>query len=147
MAVNKISSYKIDEVLVKVNSAKTKADKIKMLREYNTLSLRNVLKGAFDDTIQFLIPEGTPPFKEANPHTPPSTLSKQSAKFRYFVKGGPGESMPRVKVETMFIKLLEAITPNEAKVVILMKDKTLETEYKTIDKKLVQEAFPGLIVK
>lgn len=147
MAVNKIKSYTIDDVLTKVATAKTKAEKIDLLREYNTLALRNVLKGAFDDTIQFLLPEGAPPFKEANQNTPPSSLRKQSPRFRYFVVGGPGERMPRLKVESMFVKLLEAIPPSEAKVVILMKDKKLETEFKGLNKKLVEEAFPGLIVK
>jgi len=147
MAVNKISSYKIDDILVKVGSAKTKAEKIKVLREYNTLALRNVLKGNFDDSIQFLIPEGAPPFKEANQNTPPSSLRKQSAKFRYFVVGGPGETMPKMKIEGMFIKLLEAIPPSEANVVLLMKDKKLTTKFKGISKQVVEEAFPGLIVK
>ena len=147
MAVNKINNYRIDEILVKVGSAKTKAEKINILREYNTLALRNVLKGNFDDSIQFLIPTGAPPFKEANQNTPPSSLRKQSTKFRYFVVGGPGERMPKMKVEGMFIKLLEAIPPSEANVVILMKDKKLDTKFKGITKKTVEEAFPGLIVK
>lgn len=145
MAVNKINSYLIDEILTKASEAKSKAERIKILRENNTLALRNVLKGAFDDAIQFLLPTGTPPFKEANQNTPPSNLRKQSPKFKYFIKGGPGEKLPRVRVESMFIKVLEAIAPSEAKVVILMKDKQLETEFKGINKKLVEEAFPGLI--
>lgn len=147
MAVNKIKNYRIDEILVKVGSAKTKAEKIAILQDYNTLALRNVLKGNFDDSIQFLLPEGSPPFKEAKEHIAPSSLRKQSPKFRYFVKGGPGESMPKLKVEGMFIKLLEAIPPGEAKVVILMKDKKLTEQFKGITKKMVEEAFPGLIVK
>ena len=147
MAVNKINSYKIDEILTKVSSAKTKAEKITILRDHNTLALRNVLKGAFDDTIQFMLPEGEPPFKEANQNTPPSSLRKQSPRFRYFVVGGPGERMPKLKIESMFVKLLEAIPPSEAKVVLLMKDKKLDTAYKGITKKLVEEAFPGLIIK
>jgi hypothetical protein len=147
MAVNKINSYTIDVILKKVNDASSKAARIDVLQEYNTLALRNILKGAFDDTIKFIIPEGDPPYREANQNTPPSSLRKQSPRFRYFVVGGPGERLPRLKVEVMFIRLLEAIPPSEAKVVLLMKDKKLETEYKSINKKLVQEAFPGLITK
>lgn len=147
MAVNKIKSHTIDYILRRVTEAKTKAEKVNVLQENNTLALRNVLKGAFDDTIKFLLPEGSPPFKEANQNTPPSSLRKQSPRFKYFVFGGPGENLPRLKVESMFIKLLEAVPPSEAKVVILMKDKKLETEFKGITKKLIQEAFPGLIAK
>jgi len=147
MTVNKIKAHTIDEVLNKVVLAKTKAEKIQVLRDYNTLGLRNVLKGSFDDTIQFLIPEGTPPYKESSQHTSPSSLKKQSIRFRFFVKNGPGSQLPKMKLEVMFIRLLEAIPPSEAKVVILMKDKQLETAFKGVTKKLVEEAFPGLIVK
>jgi hypothetical protein len=45
----------------------------------------------------------------------------------------------------MFIKILEGIHPDDAALVIKMKDKELEGVYKGITKKLVQEAFPGLI--
>ena len=147
MAVNKIKNYTIDDILNKVVVAKTKAEKLDVLREHNTLALRNILKGAFDDSIQFLLPEGSPSFKQADQNRPPSSLRKQSPRFRYFVKGGPGERLPRLKIEGMFVKLLEAISPSEAKVVILMKDKVLDTEFKGLTKKLVEEAFPGLIFK
>jgi hypothetical protein len=145
MAINKVSSYNIDEILHKVESQKTKEDKVKALRAYNTLALRNILKGALDDEIVFTLPEGEPPFRKANQHTPYSNLKKQSIKFKYFVVGGAGEKLSKLKVESMFIKVLEAIPPSEARVAILMKDKQLHTEYPSITKEIVVEAFPGLI--
>jgi hypothetical protein len=147
MGINKINSYLVDQVLRQVCEARGKSDKIRILRDNNTLSLRNVLKGAFDDSIQFLLPEGAPPYREAAQETSPSTLKKQSSKFKYFVKGGPGESIAKLRVESMFVKLLESIPPSEAKVVILMKDKTLTSAFRGINKRIVEEAFPGLIAK
>jgi hypothetical protein len=52
-----------------------------------------------------------------------------------------------MKVESMFIKVLEAIHPKDAEVVIAMKDKKFNGKYKGLTKKLVSDAFPGLISK
>ena len=145
MAVNKMKNASIHEILTRAGEAQTRVEKVEVLREYNTLALRDVLKGAYDDTIQFIIPKGTPPYNPARPESVPSNLRKQSAKFRFFVRGGPGEQLPKIKVEQMFIKVLEVVHPDDAKVVILMKDKALDGVYKGITKKLVMEAFPGLI--
>ena len=38
----------ISEIFTKVNNAKVKADKIAVLRKYDTPGLRMILKGAFD---------------------------------------------------------------------------------------------------
>lgn len=145
MAVNKLKNANIHEALTRAGEAATRVEKIEVLREYNSLALRDVLKGAYDDSILFIIPKGVPPYTPARPESVPSNLRKQSGKFRFFVKGGPGEQLAKVKVEQMFVKILEVIHPDDAVVVIKMKDKELEGVYKGITKKLVMEAFPGLI--
>lgn len=145
MAVNKIKNATIHEILSRAAEAQTRVEKVEILREYNTLALRDVLKGAYDDAVEFIIPKGTPPYNPARPESVPSNIRKQSSKFRFFVRGGPGEQLPKVKVEQMFIKILEVIHPDDAKVIVMMKDKALEGAYKGVTKKLTMEAFPGLI--
>ena len=54
------------EVLQKVSNAKTKAEKIKLLQEYNTQALRSLLIINFDDSIVSLLPPGEPPFEKNN---------------------------------------------------------------------------------
>jgi hypothetical protein len=150
MAVNKIKNLTVYEMLKNVAAMRSKEDKINLLREYNVLAVRDVLKGAFDDTIIFIIPEGTPPYKKVEgDRRPSSSLHKLSKQFRYFVSGGPGERMPSVKVEQMFIRLLESIPAEDAEVVLAMKDKKLSEMFSktAITKKMVSEAFPGLISK
>jgi hypothetical protein len=71
-------------------------------------------------------------------------MSKQ---FRYFAVGGPGERLPRMRVEQMLIRMLEVIDPKDAELVIAVKDKKLTGRYRGLTKKLVQETFPTLIVK
>lgn len=140
-------SLYVHEVLEKVVAAKAKKDKIEVLQKYNSLALRNILRGSFDDSLEFILPEGKPPYKEddAPEGYTRSTLQHMSKQFAYFIKGGPGESLPSFKRERMFIEILEGVHPKEASIVIAMKDKSLNKIYKGITKSLVESAFPGLI--
>jgi len=150
MAVNKISDLTVFEMLKNVSAKRSKEEKLNLLREYNSLALRDVLKGAFDDSIIFILPEGEPPYKPVDPKQGvPSRLGRLSKQFRYFASGGPGERMPMAKVEQMFIRLLESIHPDDAKVVLAMKEKKLHEMFPktTLTKKLVSDAYPGLISK
>jgi hypothetical protein len=138
----------VSEVLELAAKADSRKDKIAILREHNSLELRDILKGAFDDTIEFILPQGVPPINEDEKKSYDKTrLMSETKKFRYFVKGGPGEQVNRVRREKMFIDILYRIDSREIPLVCHMKDKTLDGVYKGITKKLVQEAFPGLIQK
>lgn len=138
----------ISEVLDLVAKTETKKDKIAVLREHNSLELRDILKGAFDDTIEFILPKGVPPIDEEEKRLYDKTrLMSETKKFRYFVKGGPGEQVNRMRRERMFIDILYRIDSKEIPVICHMKDKTMEGVYKGLTKKLVAEAFPGLIIK
>jgi hypothetical protein len=147
MAVNKVKGLTIHEVLTRVSTRQTKEERIEVLKQYNCLALRDILKGGFDDTIEFILPEGAPPYEPASEENPPSTLHKVSKNFRYFAVGGPGERMPKARVEQMLIRMLEAIHPKDAELVIAVKDKQLAGRYRGLSKKLVQETFPTLIAK
>jgi len=146
MAVNKIKNMRVDDILNRVASAKTRKEKIEVLHTYNNRGLRDVLKGAFDDTIQFNLPEGAPPYDKGSEHTYGTTLLKQSKKLPYFVKT-EDKSTAGPKIEGIFIKMLEGLHPAEAQILIWMKDKELASKYKGLTKKLVTDAFPGLIVE
>ena len=52
----------ISEVLQKVSNAKTKAEQIKLLHEYNTQTLRSILIWNFDESVKSLLPEGEVPY-------------------------------------------------------------------------------------
>jgi hypothetical protein len=138
----------VSEVLELVSKAETKKEKFEVLRKHNTLELRDVLKGAFDDSIQFILPKGQPPIDENEKKKYDKThLVHETKKFRYFVKGGPGDQVNALRRERMFIDMLYRIESKEAELICKMKDKQLDGVYKGLTKKLVQEAFPGLIFK
>lgn len=142
-----IMSLYVHEILTKVSEAKTSEERVSILQKYNSLALRNILRGSFDESLVFILPEGKPPYREddAPEGYTRSSIHHKSKQFAYFIKGGPGENLPGYKRERMFIEILEAIHPKEAQIVIAMKDKSLDKIYKGITKKLVQEAFPTLV--
>ena len=137
----------ISELLKDAGKLKTRAEKIEFLQANNSRPLRTILKGSFDPSLEFNLPEGEPPYKKdgAPEGLSPSNLLKQSTYFQYFDKGGLGDKMSTAKRERLFIQLLESVHPDEAELVLLMKDKKLGGVYKGITKKLVSDAFPGLI--
>ena len=51
------------------------------------------------------------------------------------------KALTRVKREMMFIQLLEGLNAEEAKIVLLAKDKTLHRKYKGLSANVVKEAF------
>ena len=112
----------ISEVLQKAAELKTKKEKIAYLRDNNSRPLRNILAGAFDPSIQFLLPEGTPPYRkdDAPKGYEPSNLYKVSKYFKYFDVGGIGERLTAAKREKMFINCLESLHPDEAELVLLI---------------------------
>lgn len=144
MPVNKITNMRVDDILNRVAAAKTRKEKIEVLQRYNNRGLRDVLKGAFDDSIQFNLPDGAPPYTPGSETGYGTTLIKQSKRFKYFVKT-PGQEKSTLKIERMYIQMLEGLHPNEAQIVVWMKDKDLSGKYKGLTKKLVSDAFPGLI--
>jgi hypothetical protein len=138
----------VTEMLEAVAKAEARKEKLELLKQFNCLELRDILKGAFDDTIEFTLPKGVPPIDEAEKKNYDKTrLLSETKKFRYFVKGGPGDQVNRVRREKMFIDILYRIDSKEIPLICHMKDKTLDGVYKGVTKKLVQEAFPGLIIK
>ncbi len=132
------------EVIEAVQKAKSKDDKIRILKQNETWALKDILKGTMDSKIQWLLPEGPVPYNKNDGHNAPSNLIKENKKFAYFVKGGQGEKMMKPKRENIFIGMLEGIHPNDAELVVGMINKK---KIKGVTSALVNDAFPGLLSK
>lgn len=133
----------ISEVIKKTSNAKTKAEKIKILRDNNTQALRSILKWNFDPAIQTDLPEGEVPFnKNDSPiGTEHTVLERESKGLWRFIKGA--NTLSKFKREQLFIQLLEGLHESEAEIVILTKDKQLHNKYR-ITQAVVKEAFPEI---
>ena len=144
MAYNR--TPEIFEILEEFGKQTTKPKRKEVLLKYQDVAaLKDVLRGTFDDSLQFLLPEGTPPYTPNKPESTPSTLLRKNRDFAYFVRGGRGQDMPSYKRESLFIRLLESVHPKDAEIVLSMVNKKSPVKYLT--KKLVEETFPNLIQK
>jgi hypothetical protein len=138
MMVNKVT-LQIYEVINKAAKTVKKADKIQVLKQNDSFALRTILQGTYNPNIVFSLPEGEPPYTENKPQSVPSTLHKQARMLGYFVESS---QMTQIKKERKFIELLEAIHPQDAKIVLQMKDKK---PFKGISSVVVKEAFPSIL--
>ena len=132
----------ISEIFTKINNAKDKPKKIEVLRQYDTPGMRMILKGAFDPKIEWELPEGTPPYIEndAPAGTEHTYLEVEARRLYNFAKGG-NNTINKIRKETLFIQMLEGLHASEAKVLIDVKNKSLNKTYKGLTSDMVKEAF------
>ena len=132
----------ISEILTKVNNAKDKPKKVEILKKYDSVPLRQILKGAFDPSIIWDLPDGVPPYKEndAPAGTEHTLLSNEAKRLWHFVRGGD-DRLSKTKKETMFIQILEGLHADDAKLLISVVNKELNKIYKGLTDAAVKEAF------
>jgi hypothetical protein len=130
------------EVLSKLGRIKSKKDKVAYLKQYNTDSLRAVIKSSFDPKIKWLLPPGEVPYtpNDAPEGTEHSDLAYEARKLYHYIEGG-NASLKQNQRESMFIRLLESLHPDEADIIIAAKDKILHQKYKGLSINVVKEAF------
>ena len=132
----------MSEILTKVNNAKDKPKKIAVLQQNASAPLKQVLKGAFDSNIVWDLPAGDPPYiaNEAPIGTEHGLLRNEAKRLWHFVKGADND-LTKTQKETMFIQMLEGLHQDEAKVLLGMKNKSLNKMYKGLTESVVKEAF------
>ena len=132
----------ISEIFTKINNAKDKPKKIEVLKQYDSPGMRMILKGAFDPKIEWDLPEGTPPYiaNEAPAGTEHTFLEVEAKRLYNFAKGG-NDQLNKIRKETLFIQMLEGLHASEAKVLIDVKNKSLNKTYKGLTSDMVKEAF------
>ena len=133
----------VAETLEKISKISRRADRLAELqKQRGNATLLTVLQGAFDPRIEWMLPEGVPPFKRNDLHDLESVFYAEIRKLYLFVKGG-NDNLKPLRRESLFIQLLESLAPADADLLCAIKDKKMP--YKGIDAKLVREAFPGLL--
>ena len=142
---NSNSRLLISEILRKVSNAKTKKEKVDLLRKHNSTALRQLLIINFDDSIVSMLPEGDVPYtpNDAPVGTDHTRLEQEYRGLYRFFKGGQ-DTLPNMKRESMFVQLLEGLSAEEAELLCLCKDGKLGDKYKRITKTVISEAFPSI---
>lgn len=141
---NSNSRLLISEILRKVSNAKTKKEKIDLLRKHNSNALRQLLIINFDESVVSMLPEGDVPYtpNDAPVGTDHTRLEQEYRGLYRFFKGGA--KLPGLKRESMFVQLLEGLSAEEAELLCLVKDGKLNNKYKRITKAVISEAFPSI---
>jgi len=134
----------VTEILQKVSSAKTKKEKVDLLKEYNNNALRAILIINFDESLEFLLPPGEVPFTPndapvGTEHT--RLIQEYKGLYRYF-KGGDS-SIKGMKREQLFVQLLEGLAEEEANLLVSACNKDIQSKYR-VTKAVVAEAFPSI---
>ena len=130
------------EIATKVNNAKDKPRKLKVLQDHDSIALRQVLKGAFDSKIEWLLPKGDVPYKvnDAPLGTDHTILSQEAKRLYLFIKGGD-DTVKQNKRELLFVQLLEGLSAEEAEFLVAVVNKKVNNKYKGFTANLVKEAF------
>ena len=128
-------------VMEDFTKAKSKAEKIAVLRSNESWALKDILKGSLDPKVKWHLPEGAPPYQPSSHSEPMASILRENTKFRYFVKNN-NINISQIKREQIFIGVLEAVHPKDAELVISMINK--KSPVKGLTYKLVKEAFPDL---
>lgn len=123
-------------------------DNPKNIQNYKDDFLLKVIAAhAFLPDYKMLLPEGEPPFKPtAEPMgMTPTNLFSEAKRFYVFCR----KDLTAIKRESLFIGLLEGIHPEEAKIVIAVKDQKLQKMFPKITHKMLSDAgiIPAPVVK
>ena len=130
------------EIATKVNNAKDKPRKLKVLKEHDSVPLRQVLKGAFDPKIEWVLPPGDVPYTANDaPVGTEHTLLQQEAKRLYLFTKGGDNSLSSTKRQTLFIQMLEGLCAEEAEFLVAVVNKKVNNKYKGFTANLVKDAF------
>ena len=141
----------VHELWEAVDSERVKTKKLEILRTHGDDSFKMTMIWNFDESVISMLPEGNVPYQpvesdvQANREKglPQRTTIRNSARnFYRFIKGGD-DQMNKIKREGLFINILETLPPPEADILVLVKDKALNTKY-NITKELVAEAYPEI---
>ena len=161
------------EVFDVVTKQRTKDRKVQALRKFDHPSLKAIFIWNFDESVISLLPPGDVPYAGVDEQNVSSgtvsgkisdavnkmqelgtqslgandqghsSIRKEYTKFYNFIKGG-NDKLKSLRRETIFINILQGLHPLEAEILCLVKDKKLETKYKSITKELVSEAYPDI---
>ena len=143
----------LPEVFARCNKAKTKLEKIKIVREYaesdplHAKAMQYFVECTYHPNVVWELPEGAPPFKknEAADYTFAGySLFNffNKSRFSLFIKN-KGMVQNTLKREKLFVQELEAMHVKEAELVLMMKDGKVDSKkYKGLTYKFFKEAFP-----
>jgi hypothetical protein len=134
------------EVFDDFKNAKTKAERIEVLRKNKNFALLSVLQGTFSPNVVFALKK-VPEYRieEVPPGMSYNHINDALRRVYLFVKDHPQcpAALTEKRKEELLIQILESLEPKEAEVYANMIRKDLKVPYLT--PAIVSEAFEGLL--
>lgn len=128
------------EMVSLLRDAKTKEQKLDVLKKHDCVFLRELLKINFDKSIQFALPKGAVEYRSKLEPSAQTHLIGEWRRFkRVFLEGG-ADVKPHIR-EANFTGLLRSLDEVEAGIVLELKDKKLTG----VTREIVEQAYPGLL--
>ena len=135
--------FNILETLELVGKAKTREEKRQVLKDRENFATKALLQLNYHPDVKWHLPPGSPPYTPGQvADSTPNSLHFEVKKLDYYVDPSPHD-LPMIRRESMFVQLLERLDPNDAKLVIAVKDKKLS--YKGLSYKLVKDTWNDLL--
>lgn len=137
----------VAEALKRINGITKKQTRIEELEKYkNDFAMKVLLDLTFNPKFEFLLPETDPPYKPLDKaNDAQNVLKREVRKMVYFVNLPDGIGLKKAKREEIFIQMLESVDPDDAKLLLAVKNKALP--FKRITKEVVSEAMPEVASK
>lgn len=136
-----MSRKSISWILDFTSKLPSEEEQIKCLRANDNTAIKTILRFCFDPNIKWLLPEGDAPYTPCEYPNVDNMLYSEARRLYLFVEGG-NNNLTQLKRESMFVELLQSVTPNDAKLLVSIKDKKLP--YPGLKASTVQKAYPGI---
>ena len=138
-----MAEHNVVETLEMVDKAKTREEKREILKSRDNYATKALLQLNYHPDVEWWIPKGNPPYTPSQvADCSEGSIHFEVKKLSYYVKSG-GHDLSMLKRESMFVQLLERVAPEDAKLLIAVKDQNLS--YKGLSYKLVRDVWPDLL--
>jgi len=138
-----MTKYSVADILKKCSEYKKKEERVEALRVNCNEACKIILQYMFHPDVKFALPEGKPPFKysEFEEH---NMLHTEARRLYLFLEGVNSDMKP-VKRERLFLDILQSVNPEDADLLIAMKDK--KSPFPGLTKDVAIAAFPEIFPK
>lgn len=156
-----VKTKAISKIFREADELPTIAEKVAFLRSWENPQLREIVRHAFDPAIKYDITispvakeeddwssDGRGDLTMYRPLGDDGTnegafIYEIRKRIIYLIEGGPGDVMTEEKRNALFHSILESINPEDAELLLAVKDK--QWPYGSLTPTVLNEAFPNLI--
>lgn len=135
-----MATKSLAQIIDEIEKQKTKAGQVKVMLDNDSNALRMVFEFTYDPMLQWLVPDSDPPYRPANDTIDQEgRLYQEIDKLVYFTNTPDGLNVKPMRREQLFIRLLETVAPDDAKLLLRMRRKELKVMVPAI-----KEAYPKM---